>query len=85
MNHIVKDQVYLQIKDKLQQQNLERKYKGYQLEGDEILTYKNRVSIPNVVKLRRIVIDKIHQATYYGHRGYQKTIATSRKQYSVWE
>ena len=37
INHIVKDQVYLQIKDKLQQQNLERKYKEYQLEGDEIL------------------------------------------------
>ena len=40
INHIVKDQVYLQIKDKLQQQNLERKYEGYKLEGYKLLTYK---------------------------------------------
>ena len=53
----------MQIKDKLHQQNLERKYGGYQLEGDDILTYKNRIYIPNVVDLRMIVMDesiKIH-------------------------
>ena len=55
INHIVEDEVYLQIKDKLQQQNLERKYKGYQLEEDELLTYKNRVYISNVADLRRIL------------------------------
>ena len=35
--------------------------------------------IPNVADLRRIVMDEIHQAPYYGHPGYQKTIATARK------
>ena len=29
INNISKDEVYVQIKDKLQQQNLERKYEGY--------------------------------------------------------
>ena len=78
INHIVEDEVYVQIKDKLQQQNLERKYEGYQLEGDELLTYKNRIYIPNVADLRRIVMDEIHQAPYSGHLGYQKTIATAK-------
>ena len=45
----------MQIKDKLQQQNLEGKYGGYQLEGDELLTYNNRIYIPNVVDLRRML------------------------------
>ena len=26
-------------------------------------------------------MDEIHQALYYGHPGYQKTIATTRKKY----
>ena len=73
--------MYVQIKDKLQQQNLEKKYEGYRLEGEELLTYKNRVYIPNVANLRRIVMDEIHQVPYSSHPGYQKTIATSRKQY----
>ena len=29
INNIAKDEVYMQIRDKLQQQNLERKYEGY--------------------------------------------------------
>ena len=46
-----------------------------------ILTYKNRVYIPNVAYLKRMVMDEIHQAPYSGHPRYQKTIAIARKQY----
>ena len=69
------------MKDKLQQQSLEIKYEGYKLEEDGLLTYKGRIYIPKVVDLRRVVMDEIHQAPYSGHPGYQKTIATARKQY----
>ena len=72
--------MYVQIKDKLQQQNLEKRYEGYKLEEYELLTYKNIIYIPNVANLRRIVMDEIHQAPYSGHSRYQKTIATARKQ-----
>ena len=51
------------------------------MEEDGILTHKNIIYIPNVVDLRRVVMDEIHQAPYSGHPGYQKTIATARKQY----
>ena len=81
INHIVEDEVYVHIKDKLEQQNVQRKYKGYQLEGDELLTYKNRIYIPNVVDLRRTVMDEIHQAPYSRHPRYQRTIAIAGKQY----
>ena len=60
-------------------QSIEKNYEGYKLEEYELLTYKNRIYIPNVAKLRRIVMDEIHQAPYSGHLGYQKTIAIARK------
>ena len=47
----------------------------------KILTYKNRIYIPNVADLRRVVMDEIHQTPYSGHLGYPKMIATARNQY----
>ena len=73
--------MYVQIKDKLQQQSLENKYEGYKLEEDGLLTYKNRIYIPNVADLRKVFMEEIHQTLYSGHPGYQKMIATARKQY----
>ena len=60
VNHAIKDELYVQVKDKLQQQNPEKKYEGYNLEEDGLLTYKNIIYIPNVAYLRRVVMDEIH-------------------------
>ena len=70
INNISKDEVYVQIKDKLQQQNPENKYEGYKLGEYELLTFKNRIYIPNVAYFRRIVMDEVHQAPYSGHPEY---------------
>ena len=80
VNHAVEDEVYVQVKDKLQQQSIEKSYEGQKLEEDRLITYKNKVYIPNVAGLRRMVMDEIHQNPYSSHPGYQKTIATARKQ-----
>ena len=37
VNHVAKDELYEKVKDKLQQQSLEKKYEGYKLEEDGIL------------------------------------------------
>ena len=81
INHTTGDELYEQVKDKLQQQSLEQRYEGYKLEEDGLLTYKGIIYIPDVADLRRVVMDEIHQTPYPSHRGYQKTIATARKQY----
>ena len=47
--------MYEQEKDKLQQQSLEKRYEGYKLEEDGLLTYKGRIYIPNVAGLRRVL------------------------------
>ena len=70
VNHVDEDELYAQVKGKLQQQSLEKKYEGYKLEEDGILTYKSRIYIPNVVDMRGVVMDEIHQAPYSGHLGY---------------
>ena len=80
VNHTTRDELYEQIKDKLQHQSLEKRYEGYKLEEYGLITYKNRVYIPNVEYLRRMVMENIHQAPSSGHPGYQKTISTARKQ-----
>ena len=61
-NHVAEDELYVQVKYKLQQQSLEKRYEGYKLEEDGLLTYKNRIYIPNVADLRRVVMDEIHHA-----------------------
>ena len=81
VDHVARDDLYEKIKDKLQQQSLEKRYEGYKLEGDGILTYKGRIYILDVADLRRVVMDEIHQAPYSGNPGYHKTIATARRQY----
>ena len=81
VSHTAEDEMYVQVRDKLQQQSLENKYEGYKLEEDKLITCKKRIYIPNVAYLRRIVMDKIHQVPYSGHPRYHKTVSTARKQY----
>ena len=66
VNHVAGDDLYEQVKDKLQQQGLEKKYEGYKLEEDGILNYKGRIYIPDVAGLRRVVMDEIHHTPYSG-------------------
>ena len=68
ISHIAKDEMYVQIKDKLQQKSLEKKYEGYKFEEHKILTYRNTIYIPNVEYLRRIIMDEIHQYPCSGQK-----------------
>ena len=60
VNHTARDDLYELVKDKLQQQSLEKRYEGYKLEEEGLLTYKGRIYIPNVADFRRVVMDEIH-------------------------
>ena len=43
VNHTAEDELYVQLKDKLQQQSLEKRYEGYKLEEDGLLIYKTKI------------------------------------------
>ena len=49
----------VQIKDRLQQQMLEKKYERYKLEEDELITYKEKIYIPTVSYLRKLWMKSI--------------------------
>jgi hypothetical protein len=75
------DQCYVDIKVTLQQGILQQKIEGYELKEDGILMYRRKVYVPNVQELKNMLLSKMHKVPYAGHPGYQKTIATVKKQY----
>ena len=46
-----------------------------------LLLYKDRLYVPNVLKIKLLILDQIHKTPYLGHPGYQKTITMLRKDY----
>jgi hypothetical protein len=43
--------------------------------------YKRRAHVPNSYGLKNMVLREMHNLPYVGHLGYQKTIATFKRQY----
>ena len=46
-----------------------------------LLLYKDRVYIPNVPKIKLLILNEVHKTPYSGHPGHQKTITMLRKDY----
>ena len=46
-----------------------------------LLLYKDRLYVPNVPKIKLLILNEIHKNPYSGHPGYQKTITMLRKYY----
>ena len=44
-------------------------------------SYKNGLYIPNVPKIKLLLLNEIHNTPYLGHHGYQKTITMLWKDY----
>jgi hypothetical protein len=60
---------------------LQQKLEGYELKEDGILMYRCRVYVPNDQELKTLFLLEMHKVPYAGHQGYQKTIATIKKQH----
>ena len=54
---------------------------GYSINEKGYLLYKNRLYIPNVPKIKLLILNGIHKTPYSGHPGYQKTITMLEKDY----
>jgi hypothetical protein len=65
----------------LQQEPAGEKYEGYQMTEGGLLTYRDRLYIPNCDDLKRFIMDELHKRPYTGHLGYQKMITATRKQF----
>ena len=45
------------------------------------LLYKDKLYVPNIPKVKLLILDEIHKTPYSGHPGYQNTITMLRKEY----
>jgi hypothetical protein len=80
----ISNQHYLQIKETLQQGNLQQKHQYYEFQQDEILMYRGKVYVPNSRELKNIVLREMHNVPYVGHPGYHKSIAVVRRSQYFW-
>jgi hypothetical protein len=78
LDGLVTDQHYLQVKENLQQGNVQQKIKEYEIREDILLMHKNRIYVPSSGELRNLVLKEMHDVPYAGHPGYQKTITAVR-------
>ena len=66
---------------KAKENPIENLIKGYSLNEKEFLLYKYRMYVPNVPKVKLLLLDEIHKTPYSGHLGYQNPITMLRKEY----
>lgn len=53
---------------------------GYAFDSKGLITYHNRMYIPNIEILKQMIMYEHHNRPYVGHPGYQKMIIALRKQ-----
>ena len=77
----VTNELYQQVKEGLKQQKFPQKFDKYKFKENGILMHRDRVYVPDVGDIRKMVLKEMHVVPYVGHSCYQKTIAVVRKQY----
>jgi hypothetical protein len=55
------------VKERIQQEPKENRYKGYHLRDDNMFLYNNRPYVPNSIDLRCLIMDEFHRIPYVGH------------------
>jgi hypothetical protein len=75
------DALFKTVTSYLRQEPTGMKYEGYQMLEGGLLTYINRLYIPNCDDLKRFIMDELHKKPYTSHPGYHKMIINTRKQF----
>jgi hypothetical protein len=75
------DTFFQTVTSYLEQEPIGIKYEGYQMIDGGLLTYKNRLYIPECDDLKRFIMDELHKRPFTGHPGYQKMITVTRKKF----
>jgi hypothetical protein len=64
------DQHYLQVKERLQQRDVQQKIKEYEIKEDGLLMHNNKIYVPSSKEPRNLVLKEMHDVPYAGHLGY---------------
>ena len=68
------DENYQKLQAKVAESLTESLSSGYRLNEKGSMLYKNRLYIPNVPKIKLLILNEIHKNPCSRHPGYQKTI-----------
>ena len=67
---IKQDEIYQILQAKTKENPTENLSKGYSLNVKEFLLYKDRMYVPNIPKVKLLILDEIHKTPYSGHPSY---------------
>ena len=67
---IEQDKNYRKLQEKVKDNLIECLSTGYILNGKGLLPYKDRLYVPNVPKIKLLILNEIHKTPYSGHLGY---------------
>jgi glyceraldehyde-3-phosphate dehydrogenase/erythrose-4-phosphate dehydrogenase len=69
LNVVVIKQHYLQVKEILQQENVQHKFKGYEMKEDGLLIHHNRIYVPSSREIMNLELREMHNVPYVEHPG----------------
>ena len=75
------DENYQKLQAKVEENVTESLKIGYSLNKKGLILYKNRLYIPNVPKVKLLILNEIHKSPYSVHPRCQKTISMLQKDY----
>ena len=75
------DENYRKLQAKVAENITEILNTCYSLNEKGLIIYKNRLYMPNVPKVKLLILNEIHKSPYSGYPGYQKTITMLRKDF----
>ena len=64
------DENYQKLQATAKEEPTESLIKGYSLNKDVFLLFKDRLYVPNVPKVKLLILDEVHKTPYSGHPGY---------------
>ena len=75
------DKEYQNVREKITENESENIKIDFSLNEKGPMLYKNRLYVPNIPKIKLLILNEVHKSPYLGHPGYQKMITILRKDY----
>ena len=75
---VKQDEIYQKLQIIAKEEPTESLIKGYSLNENGFLLFKDKLYVP---KVKLLILDEVHKTPYLGHPCYQKTVTMLRKEY----
>ena len=78
---IVFDQNYQKVRERTTENEANNRKKEFSLNQKRLLTYKNKLYVPNSEEIKLIIMDELHKRPYSNHPRYQKMVTMMSKDF----